>query len=36
MQDLTSAKNEQNYLAQENQRSDAESLRLRQRQAKID
>lgn len=35
MQDLTSAKNEQNYLAQENQRSDAESLRLRQRQAKI-
>ncbi|MGK4017949.1 chromosome segregation protein SMC [Weissella paramesenteroides] len=36
MQDLTSAKNKQNYLVQENERSDAESLRLQQRKAKIE
>lgn len=36
MQDLTSAKNKQNYLVQENERSDAESLRLHQRKAKIE
>lgn len=35
MQDLTSAKNERNYLAQENERSDAESLRLKKRAAQI-
>lgn len=35
MQELTSAKNEQNYLAQENERSDAESLRLKNRAAQL-
>ncbi|SCB87121.1 chromosome segregation protein SMC [Weissella bombi] len=35
MQALTSAKNEKNYLAQESERSDAESLRLNKRAAQL-